>query len=849
MAANPATQPQPEEIQSGQFADTAKLLGEGGVGETTVPETALKQAIRILFCPGDLVEVRGKLRTGTCRSKFCSDHRLLADVIEKANASEKYEAIWCTLQKLKPSALGFNQRNESTGREDIQSYEWLVIDVDRPAGDPNKHLNSTDVELALLKQVAKDIVGWLKKQGFPSPIFACSGNGWHLLYKLPSLAPTWYADLKDVLKAVAQQFDSVSGKFADGKICQIDTSLAEPEQVCKIYGTTSRKSPTNEQPRPWRESYIEYVPDKIVPVSEGTLSFVACLAPPPPKKLKRSKDGVLNPDWHPYDFFDWAAPHIVINDEYMDADVQCYVAETCCTDVEDPLHHHKNRTVYRFGETFGLKCFADQCEGKTIGDVLRNLSLLKGEKYPGRIWLDDPLAGFDAEYIPPDADYDDIVPEAAVVPTTEPVAEVPAVAPTPEPDTESLDFPEDCMYGILGEQAKMLDLPLGYAFPAMLAAYSVEPDFDEMCDDTRINIYLAIAGSIGSGKNEAMKRAIKVRALTKGVDYKRSELASNRGLMNLIGEKVSHKKGGKEIEKTPGPRKFLLQTNEIVAIFKKASIDNSTLFEMLCDLWDENDYSVPDRKGTQDCDCRLSWVGGLPISVPEDFAKVFGKQTSFGLMSRFIFAYSTKPWRHKSWKCATVSQTMPIDPDAMEFPAAEGRVESFSPEAEAMMEAWWDTAHAADPSNRLQYNLKKVAILTASANRDKVVTGECMVKAIKFMNWQIALRSLFKPSEATTDAAAFGEKVLNYFEKVTRKQILAGKVASDGTVHLDWKRIGHDMKWGKQDGAWMLFSTIQNLLRVGELIAIEETNEEGKSNIDPKFNLLPRLVRLPRKLQ
>jgi hypothetical protein len=158
MAANPATQPQPEEIQSGQVVDTA-TIGNNATGETTQTETALEKAIRILFQPGDLVEVRGKLLTGKCRSKFYSDHQLLAAVIEKANASEKYEAIWCTLQKLKPSALNSKQRNESTGREDIQCYEWLVIDVDRPAGDPNKSLNATDEELARLKQVARDIVG------------------------------------------------------------------------------------------------------------------------------------------------------------------------------------------------------------------------------------------------------------------------------------------------------------------------------------------------------------------------------------------------------------------------------------------------------------------------------------------------------------------------------------------------------------------------------------------------------------------------------------------------------------------------------------------------------------------
>jgi hypothetical protein len=111
--------------------------------------------------------------------------------------------------------------------------------------------------------------------------------------------------------------------------------------------------------------------------------------------VRRSKDGVLNPDWHPTDFFDWAEPYIVIKEEYTDGDVQCFVAETCCLDLDDPMHVHHNRTVYRWGDTFGIKCFADQCEGKDIGMVLKNLALLKGEKYPGRIWLDnsDPTYG------------------------------------------------------------------------------------------------------------------------------------------------------------------------------------------------------------------------------------------------------------------------------------------------------------------------------------------------------------------------------------------------------------------------------------------------------------------------
>jgi hypothetical protein len=362
-----------------------------------------------------------------------------------------------------------------------------------------------------------------------------------------------------------------------------------------------------------------------------------------------------------------------------------------------------------------------------------------------------------------------------------------------------------------------------------------------MCG-TRINIYLCIAGLIGSGKNEAMKRAIKIRALLKSVDYGRSELASNRGLMNLIGEKSTFRKGSGTTT-TPGPKKFLLQTNEIGTIFKKAAIDNSTLFEMLCDLWDENDYSVPDKKGIQSCDCRLSWVGGLPIRKTEDFAKVFGKQSSFGLHSRFLFAYCTEEWRYEQWTLPAAPDTQPIDfeVDAV-FPAAECLVHEISSEAKQLYEDWYPRAKKYDPSGRLSYNLNKVAILTSSASHEKVVTAECMRCAIIFMEWQIKLREFFKPSDASNESAAFGEKVLNLFAKKTAIQVNKG----EGT-HLNWKRIAHDAKWGKEDGGWLLFSTIQNFLRVGELIGIEdEYNDKGEiMKLDPKFQRLPRNVRLP----
>ena len=315
--------------------------------------------------------------------------------------------------------------------------------------------------------------------------------------------------------------------------------------------------------------------------------------------------------------------------------------------------------------------------------------------------------------------------------------------------------------------------------------------------------------------------------------------------MNLIGERITHKKNG--VEKVPGPAKMLVQTNEISTIFKNAARDNSTLFELLCDLWDENDSSVPDRKGIQECDCRLSWVGGLPVRKPDDFSKVFGKQSSFGLHSRFLFAYTEEEWRYSRWE-PPVKESLPFEfeADAL-MPAAECLVHEISPEAMKLSEDWYPRAKKADPSGRLSYNLNKVALLTASASHEPIVSAECMAKAILFMEWQIGLREHFRPSEANSDSAAFGEKVLNCFQKHTMRGM---RKAESGVVELDWKRMGHDQKWGMEDGGWLYFNTIQNFLRIGELVAIPDLNKKGEEvPLDRKFQTIPKYVRLPKMRQ
>jgi hypothetical protein len=795
--------------------------------EVTEVGTKLEQAISVLFKPGQLVEVRGKKIGGGIASKYYTDHEHMVCVIEKANSTEKYEALWVTLQRVKPGTEKTRTDEKSTtGNNDIEAYEWLVIDIDRPKGDPyKKSWNATDEELATLRDAAVSVVDWLTEQGFPEPVFACSGNGYHVLYKLGSLPTSFFETLHNVLKAVAHQFRGESATF------DVDTSLADPCQIIKMYGTMSRKSPKGSSggSRPWRESYIGTVPQKIEVVSGALLERVASMAPQQVKS-KRSSDGVLNPDFDPYDFFEWGGEYTPLVHKYEKEGMTHFVMGNCCLSTEDGLHQHhgdRRKSEFILGDTFGYHCFSDDCDGKGIGDVLRKLRQLKGEGYPKRIWVDDDEE-FDVEAVG-----DDDLADAIEIPTCpsgnheaqstkEVITSLPQEAAkglkvealAPEPN--GLDFPEDAMYGRMGEMARQMWMPLGLAFPALLGCYSILPDFDTILN-TRINLYVALIAHVGGGKNVAMERARKMLNLGKmGDRWEPLTAASDRGLMNAIGDRTGKKKSDPRV---PGPSKMLLMTNEMSEMLKKASIDKSTLAGTLCDLWDQNEKKIADRNGVQSCDCRVSWIGGVPVAKerPEEFAEIFGSETARGLLSRIILGYSATKFNYKHWEppAHEISVASEGDYDFTSHIEAPN-VSRMSGGAQQIYDAWQT---AADASGRLKYNLMKIALLTASCNKDAEVKPEGMAAAIRFMQWQVRLREVFKPSVALDTAEAkFAEQAMQTF------------IRKGGQERpINWKRIANDRKWGDRYGDRLVANGIKWMIETGRICAIEESDDKDPS--------------------
>jgi hypothetical protein len=411
--------------------------------------------------------------------------------------------------------------------------------------------------------------------------------------------------------------------------------------------------------------------------------------------------------------------------------------------------------------------------------------------------------------------------------------------PVAETRNAKLDFPEDCMYGKMGEWAKAMHVNHGLAYPALLGAYSIKPNYDVMAD-TRINLYVPLIAKPEGGKNQAIKRALNVVGVTRE-EAMPTTIGGDAQLASILGDKPVRKKRGEPEgdKRNPGPKKLLIVNNEMGDVLRKTAIKDSTLGPRLCDLWDESYYTKPHERGMITVDCRLSWLGGIPAdeTEPERFTELMGTETNFGLYPRFIFGYSGAAFNYRKWSNPTSnygSQSVVVSEDQFDEQAAVFAnggvtlVESFSPEAMAMHEDWNPVVVGV---GRLKFNLKKVAVLTASANGERVVGAECMGCAIRFMEWQIEIRKVFVPGEADdrNRQAQFTDRLIRAL-----KDYGADKYEDAGDHRLykwvSWRRISADRKWGKKIDPSTILRTISDAAKLG-IIAYEDPENKEHSKV------------------
>ena len=252
---------------------------DAAAGRPQANQEEIQRAIRILYEPGDVVEVRVLKagRYGTISGYF-NDPALLAGAIRHLDGQGP--AVYSTLNPINRNLLARAANNVKTRAEhttqdaDVLYRRWLLVDCDpkRPSG-----ISSTDEEHNLAIKMAANIASHLTGQGWPDPVLADSGNGAHLLYRLPDLDNNDSSTelIRKCLQALAQQFDTT--------LISVDRNVFNASRICKAYGTVVRKGDSLPD-RPHRLSRVlEEVPCRIQTVSRELLERLAgeCSERPP----------------------------------------------------------------------------------------------------------------------------------------------------------------------------------------------------------------------------------------------------------------------------------------------------------------------------------------------------------------------------------------------------------------------------------------------------------------------------------------------------------------------------------------------------------------------------------------
>jgi hypothetical protein len=109
---------------------------------------------------------------------------------------------------------------------------------------------------------------YLNELGWPKPVLADSGNGYHLLYRV--YLPAADGNIKRALHALAERFDDDHVK--------IERSVYNPSLLTKLYGTRACKGQWT-QDRPHRWTQLLDIPTQRLTVPAGLLESLASRAP------------------------------------------------------------------------------------------------------------------------------------------------------------------------------------------------------------------------------------------------------------------------------------------------------------------------------------------------------------------------------------------------------------------------------------------------------------------------------------------------------------------------------------------------------------------------------------------
>jgi len=215
-------------------------MNTSSTSASNTPEDMIRM-MQLFVEPGQVVELRAvNVDTGYGRPHveagfFDSEHLHLM-VTAALSITGKAKGVYFTLNPVDPdlqarrcNRIARAGEGELTKDVNVVKRRWLLVDAD-PVRDPL--ISASDAEKAKALDTICEVRSYLQSKGWPAPILADSGNGYHLLYPI-DLPTNDGRTVERVLKALAARFDNEHVK--------IDQSVFNPSRICKMPGTLARK--------------------------------------------------------------------------------------------------------------------------------------------------------------------------------------------------------------------------------------------------------------------------------------------------------------------------------------------------------------------------------------------------------------------------------------------------------------------------------------------------------------------------------------------------------------------------------------------------------------------------------
>lgn len=320
-------------------------------------EKQLRKTIALMKPDGQLFEVRLIFNNKAMFSGYFTGADELISAFQELNVQGECN-VYITLNSINPACYDRQQKNIfcknakiTTSDNDIVGYDWLMIDLDpkRPSGT-----SSTDEELQEAKELGNKVFQFMRNLGFSKPLFANSGNGVHLLYKIR------LKNTKDNQELVKKCLKTLGMLFTSAKI-DLDLTNFNPSRICKLYGTKAQKG-ANSELRSHRMSFVIGEPEEIV---VNDIKYLEKLCDLYPKEEKPQKYN----NYHPRDFDleEWMSKYSIRYTKSSYADGTKYILDCCPFDMN---HKGKDACIFqsRTG-AIGFHCFHNSCADKTWKDV------------------------------------------------------------------------------------------------------------------------------------------------------------------------------------------------------------------------------------------------------------------------------------------------------------------------------------------------------------------------------------------------------------------------------------------------------------------------------------------------